>query len=836
MSQTGGPVFSIPFHTSPSPQYSTHIRLTASLKHELQNAASSGQSVSLRFRDGSAVLTLGSREYLLQSSKEKNCDVLQLPEDLESNEGCLAIGSVQHKLNVQRTLDDSLKSKLRAKEAEVQMQRTQSQAVMISNKGHRASGKVTTTVTRQITPPLSAVSKPPVHRGLAHSQLGAGSNHTKDPSPAPSSAPLLPPAARKTLDPPRPNSQKPWGHLGPSGQVKRALAGSPATAMPPRAPTPPLSMHSTPTRALTPPPDATTHSHLHPHALPHPNAHSHDTEQIQPSQPAPVVRPPVALTPPVITRIAVSAAACGDLQLCVAAVLHVALNMSLSTKALYFAIQEAYRLARRKPEQKEYLKRVVGAVCDLVPPNKMRLKPEILEKELAHLEVSAAPPAKGAAAVGPAAAGLKSSAPSHAASPASVDLSPCAPAGAAPGGPASGAGKTSSARLPGATSASAPAEGGVKGAVGMKKKVMAGKRGPEGQGAAKVKPGIGSSSAKGGAGDGKAVRTTAPTKKRHWAPAIGMDSETESDSEPLVISRDGAAGRHAPVSKAGGGEGKPPPKKKPRPAGMAPAHSVSHAHDDLSSDEEGAANGLHGGTGGAGGSTSEDSYGQVSPGDNHRHHRGSGGPPPPPSLLSPSDVATPMEVAKSTSRDGSAGGGAHAHPTSASPSDAAAPMEDEETMLKRMVEAGYLDSEDVAYARLPSPGPVDGDDADLEQYENPSPQPREPITTTPQHAALRTEYNRKYEVYFKVHQKYNAVMGELEALQAAATADGVSEERRRVWQQQLWSLGACKYASIKRWLRVIAHLHQDLGDIRTEASRFVSTFRPDSATHNTLVL
>ena len=152
-----------------------------------------------------------------------------------------------------------------------------------------------------------------------------------------------------------------------------------------------------------------------------------------------------------------------------------------------------------------------------------------------------------------------------------------------------------------------------------------------------------------------------------------------------------------------------------------------------------------------------------------------------PSFDDPADVSG-AEGAKKVRRHGAGKGafgaagtipGALCSPT-ATPSngDGSAParassqqqqQQQQQQNIERMLAAGTIDSDDLIYARLPSPSADDGADvamyadlaggpAELERYASPlaSPLPRPCVTSLAQHAALKEEYTRKHEVYIKV--------------------------------------------------------------------------------------
>eukprot|EP00195_Chlamydomonas_chlamydogama_P017098 CAMPEP_0202897242 /NCGR_PEP_ID=MMETSP1392-20130828/6061_1 /ASSEMBLY_ACC=CAM_ASM_000868 /TAXON_ID=225041 /ORGANISM="Chlamydomonas chlamydogama, Strain SAG 11-48b" /LENGTH=407 /DNA_ID=CAMNT_0049582833 /DNA_START=172 /DNA_END=1392 /DNA_ORIENTATION=+ len=366
------------FGFSAQPAYAVHIRLTPELKAAIVQAQQAGHAVSLRFKqDGpfnqQAILTIGGQEFFFSSASENNCDVIQLPDSSDPQPECTAVGCIKQKLNMQRTLDDGLKSRVRASGMEAQMKARQRQAVLVDQQAVHGGKKVTKTktITRAATPPAAAPAAPTAAPQAAPA--------ARPPPPAPAARPPVPPASRpparqelkKSLEPPKPNSMKPAGAQRRPAAPPGA-AGAAAAAPTPPAATPPLGTpHSTP-----------------PHAGPAADVPAAAAAQLQQQAVAPSAAPAAASqqAPLEVPRSAVLAAARGDAQLCVVAIIWAQPTQSLSTPGLTRAIDQAYRQARQKPEAKEYLKRVIQAACDLVPPNRQRLKPEVLERELPKLE------------------------------------------------------------------------------------------------------------------------------------------------------------------------------------------------------------------------------------------------------------------------------------------------------------------------------------------------------------------------------------------------------------------------------------------------------------------
>jgi hypothetical protein len=96
---------------------------------------------------------------------------------------------------------------------------------------------------------------------------------------------------------------------------------------------------------------------------------------------------------------------------------------------------------------------------------------------------------------------------------------------------------------------------------------------------------------------------------------------------------------------------------------------------------------------------------------------------------------------------------------------------------------------------------------------------REPIMSIEDYQRHKEEYEWKYDVYFKVHQKYSQVMRDVEALQQAVETCGDVETRNQ-WHRSLWRLGAIKMPYIRRWEKVASLLSRDLEGIQSAVRSF----------------
>ncbi|KAF5843748.1 hypothetical protein DUNSADRAFT_8264 [Dunaliella salina] len=80
---------------------------------------------------------------------------------------------------------------------------------------------------------------------------------------------------------------------------------------------------------------------------------------------------------------------------------------------------------------------------------------------------------------------------------------------------------------------------------------------------------------------------------------------------------------------------------------------------------------------------------------------------------------------------------------------------------------------------------------------------------------------------WQVHQKYNAVMTELQSLRNEADKAakcGLAAEFSK-WRRMLWAQGARKYCQLRTWQRVSGVLHKDLLGLREVARAYVLSQR-----------
>ena len=139
------------FSFSSTPGFALSMRLTPDIKLALQNARESNQKISFRLSEtqngqnksgtsqNGAVLTVGTQEFILGSTKDGNAEIIQMPPHGSSSPCCcLSVASLVQKLTPPLrglTLDGDLKSRMRALEAEAQIKQKQRQAVIL-DAGH----------------------------------------------------------------------------------------------------------------------------------------------------------------------------------------------------------------------------------------------------------------------------------------------------------------------------------------------------------------------------------------------------------------------------------------------------------------------------------------------------------------------------------------------------------------------------------------------------------------------------------------------------------------------------------------------------------------------------
>ncbi len=130
-----------------------------------------------------------------------------------------------------------------------------------------------------------------------------------------------------------------------------------------------------------------------------------------------------------------------------------------------------------------------------------------------------------------------------------------------------------------------------------------------------------------------------------------------------------------------------------------------------------------------------------------------------------------------------------------------------------------------------------------------------PICSIEEYERCERAYRVTYDVYFKVHQRFNAVLREAEGLQQAISSceDGEQVGRESVfltgwmvfsscyaidshalvsslctflqrnkWHMELWRLGATKMPAVRRWQRRAALLSDHLGAIKAQVLDFLS--------------
>jgi len=110
------------------------------------------------------------------------------------------------------------------------------------------------------------------------------------------------------------------------------------------------------------------------------------------------------------------------------------------------------------------------------------------------------------------------------------------------------------------------------------------------------------------------------------------------------------------------------------------------------------------------------------------------------------------------------------------------------------------------------------------------PATRPPVTSHTQLEAVQDEFNRKYNVYFTVQQRYNAAVIELEGL-AASEAEAERAGNRRAadhYRRELWLAGASKVVLMRTWRKVRDALARDLDSLRAVAEAYVTRARRSS--------
>ncbi|GAX82275.1 hypothetical protein CEUSTIGMA_g9704.t1 [Chlamydomonas eustigma] len=695
------------------------MRLSPQLRVALLAAQENHQPISLKQDNSKAVLTIGEDEYVFTVTEEGNCDAVQLPSPSSYHSGYSEVGPVKHKLGLQKTLDADLKNRVRA--LGVEAQPNQRQAVMLNDRRMLGKGKVTKTVTRTVTPPPPAVQTAAnaVQRPLA-------------PPPAPKMV-----TAAAVREPPKPMST--------SGSIGRLSRGS--TPLP-----------------------TNTSSILG------------GTSLSPPSITAAAAAASKQLTPDV-PQAAVLAAAKGDAQLCM-----VAIMMSQSTMAssmLLTMMTRAYAAAKQKPEAKEYIQRLVQAACELVrPSNKLRLKQRVVEEDGPKVQALLNPQNhnRGQGAQADEVRGAMRV-------PTSVNNGQDA------------------------TQLQKPADN-----VKKRKCIAAGdKITPQNTNAVRSYPGshmhchesdfkdLEETPSKGVKSYSRASVVAANASSRH----LSTRSEDLLEEAGLVPVRDTL------LEDSGGGlvhtgrlgyahmvremmqQQQQPDVPYCRSSGDGMECDEGSRDRDVSPEAEVVED-----------DAPSEKYVKRHKATNICPGRGDSGL----EKLMVNGVRSRSQSVEKVQQE------------STEPRDVSIAVADGTVSASdgTREQVSAADLEDQAYEELEEldQEPLDSDAELFAELEAAGPVVRAPIMSIEDHQRYKEEYKRKYDVYFKVHQKYNQVLRDAEALQQAVEtcSDG---QKREQWHRQLWRLGAIKMPLVKRWRHVAAFLSQDLEWIQSEVRSFL---------------
>ena len=98
------------------------------------------------------------------------------------------------------------------------------------------------------------------------------------------------------------------------------------------------------------------------------------------------------------------------------------------------------------------------------------------------------------------------------------------------------------------------------------------------------------------------------------------------------------------------------------------------------------------------------------------------------------------------------------------------------------------------------------------------------ITSPEEHERYAVEYRRLHDLYFRVQQRYNAVIRQVEGFLLAIESSS-DPEQREAWRLEAWHVGAEHWLLIERWAVLAPLLMQAIDGIHFEVDAYVGRLK-----------